>query len=156
MARKRNKYTEEFKRDAVRLMQNRGERTVAQVADDLGVPANQLHRWAAKLEAKDVAKRNDRGETLEDECVFRSIRSPVPGGSDHRSDDPIRDRSGATSNGGRSGGGVGLGVRFEAFLVADGGAAKREHVSVVHEPIADGVGDSRLAESLVPSFRRQL
>ena len=57
MARKRNKYTEEFKRDAVRLMRNRGERTVAQVADDLGVGTNQLHRWAAKVDAKDVAKR---------------------------------------------------------------------------------------------------
>lgn len=67
MAKQRKKYTEEFKRDAVRLMQNRGERTVAQVADDLGVQANQLHRWAAKYEHAAVAKRNDRGETLEDE-----------------------------------------------------------------------------------------
>ena len=75
MARKRNKYTEEFKRDAVRLMRNRGERTVAQVADDLGVPTNQLHRWASKLDAKDVAKRNDRGETLEDEN--RRLRKEV-------------------------------------------------------------------------------
>jgi transposase-like protein len=47
MAKHRKKYTEEFKRDAVRMMRNRGERTVAQVADDLGVQANQLHRWAA-------------------------------------------------------------------------------------------------------------
>ena len=67
MAKKRNKYTEEFKRDAVRLMRNRGERTVAQVADDLGVPTNQLHRWAAKFDRLDVAKRNDRGETIEEE-----------------------------------------------------------------------------------------
>ena len=33
MAKKRNKYTDEFKRDAVRLMRNRGERTVAQDRD---------------------------------------------------------------------------------------------------------------------------
>ena len=75
MARQRKKYTEEFKRDAVRLMRNRGERTVAQVADDLGVPTNQLHRWAAKLEKLDVAKRNDRGETLEEEN--RRLRKDV-------------------------------------------------------------------------------
>ena len=67
MAKKRNKYTEEFKRDAVRLMRNRGERTVAQVADDLGMPTNQLHRWAAKFDRLDVAKRNDHGETVEEE-----------------------------------------------------------------------------------------
>jgi len=75
MARKRNKYTEEFKRDAVRLMRNRGERTVAQVADDLGVPTNQLHRWASTLDARDVAKRNDQGETLEAEN--RRLRKEV-------------------------------------------------------------------------------
>ena len=64
---KRKKHTEEFKRDAVRMMRNRGQRTVAQVADDLGVNANQLHRWAAKYEREAVAKRNDAGETLEEE-----------------------------------------------------------------------------------------
>jgi len=57
---------------------------------------------------------------------------------------------------GGSGGGVGLGLGFQTFLAADGGAAEREHVSVVHEPVADRVGDSRLAERLVPTFRRQL
>jgi hypothetical protein len=41
-------------------MRNRGERTVAQVADDLGVPTNQLHRWASTLDARDVAKSNDQ------------------------------------------------------------------------------------------------
>ena len=67
MARRRKKYTEEFKRDAVRLMRNRGERTVAEVADDLGVAANQLHRWAAQYEQEALAKRNERGETVEEE-----------------------------------------------------------------------------------------
>lgn len=62
---KRKKHTDEFKRDAVRMMRSRGQRTVAQVADDLGI--NELHRWAAKFEQETVAKRNDKGETLEDE-----------------------------------------------------------------------------------------
>jgi transposase len=67
MAKHRKKYTEEFKREAVRLMRNRGERTVAQVADDLGVDGNQLHRWAKQFAEETAAKRNDQGETLEDE-----------------------------------------------------------------------------------------
>jgi transposase len=64
---KRKSYTEEFKRDAVRMMRDRGARTVAEVADDLGVPTNHLHRWAKQLDADTVAKRNEQGETLEEE-----------------------------------------------------------------------------------------
>jgi len=37
------------------------------VADDLGVTANQLHRWASKYEHAEAAKRNEKGETLEEE-----------------------------------------------------------------------------------------
>ena len=64
MGKPRRKYTEEFKRDAVRMMRNRGTRTVAEVADDLGVPSNLLHRWAQKFEKDALAKRNPEGETL--------------------------------------------------------------------------------------------
>lgn len=67
MANTRKQYSDEFKRDAVRLLRNRGERTVAQVADDLGIKPNQLYGWAAKQERLDKAKRNDQGETLEQE-----------------------------------------------------------------------------------------
>jgi len=64
---KRKKYTEEFKRDAVPMMRGRGTRTVAEIADDLGVPANHLHRWPKLLDADAAAKRNEQGETLEEE-----------------------------------------------------------------------------------------
>jgi transposase len=67
MAKQRKKYTDEFKRDAVRMMRSRGTRTVAQVGDDLGVSGNQLHRWAKDLDKAVLSKRNERGETLEDE-----------------------------------------------------------------------------------------
>jgi len=67
MAKTRKKYTDEFKRDAVRMMRNRGSRTVSQVADDLGVSANQLHRWAKELDKVVLSKRNEQGETLEEE-----------------------------------------------------------------------------------------
>ena len=67
MAKQRKRHSDEFKRDAVRMMRNRGERTVEQVADDLGIKGSQLYRWAAKYEQEAVAKRNEKGETLEDE-----------------------------------------------------------------------------------------
>ena len=50
MEKQRRQFTEEFKRDAVRMMRGRGSRTVADVADDLGVSQNLLHRWAQKLD----------------------------------------------------------------------------------------------------------
>ena len=75
MGKPRRKYTEEFRRDAVRLMRNRGTRTVAEVADDLGVGTNLLHRWASKAEQDAVSKRNAEGETLEQEV--RRLRKEV-------------------------------------------------------------------------------
>lgn len=67
MAKQRKRYTDEFKREAVRMMRARGTRTVGQVADDLGVTTNLLHMWARKLDKDTVAKRNAEGETLEQE-----------------------------------------------------------------------------------------
>ena len=40
----RKKYTKEFKAEAVRLS-GRGEKTIAQVAIDLGITESQLHLW---------------------------------------------------------------------------------------------------------------
>ena len=48
--RKRNQFTEEFKKDAVRLVQSRGAQTVAEVADRLGVSKSMLHRWRKTYE----------------------------------------------------------------------------------------------------------
>jgi transposase len=41
----RKQYTEEFKKDAVRLMLGRGTRTVAEVAEGLGLSQSMLYRW---------------------------------------------------------------------------------------------------------------
>ena len=43
MSKKRNRHTEEFKREAVRLMLSRGERTVGDVAKSVGVTEGDLH-----------------------------------------------------------------------------------------------------------------
>jgi transposase len=66
--RKRKKHAEEFKREAVRLMENRGERTVADIAASLGVAENLLHAWKRKLgSAAEQVRRERGGETPEDE-----------------------------------------------------------------------------------------
>ncbi len=49
MPKSRKNYTEEFKREAVRAMELRGERTVGHIAKSLGVPENMLHQWRKKL-----------------------------------------------------------------------------------------------------------
>lgn len=41
----RKRYTEEFKREAVRLLDERGSRPAHDVAQELGVQAGQLYQW---------------------------------------------------------------------------------------------------------------
>ena len=66
--RRRNNRTEEFKREAVRLLENRGERTVADIAASLGVAENLLHAWKRKFgSAAEQVRRERGGETPEDE-----------------------------------------------------------------------------------------
>jgi transposase len=43
---KRQRFTAEFKREAVRLL-DAGERPASEVAIDLGIRRNQLYRWKA-------------------------------------------------------------------------------------------------------------
>jgi transposase len=67
-SRKRKKHPEEFKREAVRLLEARGERTVADVAASLGVAENLLHVWRKKYGSAAEEQRRERGgETAEDE-----------------------------------------------------------------------------------------
>lgn len=48
---KRQKFTAEFKREAVRLL-NAGGKPAAVVARELGIPRNRLYKWAKDLEDK--------------------------------------------------------------------------------------------------------
>jgi transposase len=64
---KRKKYTEEFKREAVRLVETRGERTVGDIAASLGIAENLLHAWKRQYTDVRGEVRSDRGETLDDE-----------------------------------------------------------------------------------------
>jgi transposase len=66
--RKRKKHPEEFKREAVRLLETRGDRTVADVAASLGVAENLLHAWRHKYGKAVEQQRVERGgETPEEE-----------------------------------------------------------------------------------------
>jgi transposase len=69
---KRRRYTDEFKAEAVRLVEQRGDRTVAEVAESLGVAENLLHSWKRQ---HDPERTNDRGETPEQE--LRRLRREV-------------------------------------------------------------------------------
>lgn len=65
---KRKKHPEEFKREAVRLLEGRGERSVADVAAGLGVAENLLHAWKKKFgSAAEQVRRERGGETAEEE-----------------------------------------------------------------------------------------
>lgn len=48
---KRQKFTAEFKREAVRLL-NTGDKPASIVARELGIPRNRLYKWAKDLEDK--------------------------------------------------------------------------------------------------------
>lgn len=64
---KRKRFTEEFKREAVRLMLTRGDRTVGDVAESLGVSEGHLHTWRKRYSDIGAEVRRERGETPEDE-----------------------------------------------------------------------------------------
>lgn len=65
---KRKKHAEEFKREAVRLLEGRGERTIADVAASLGVAENLLHAWKRAYGSAAQQVRKERGgETPEEE-----------------------------------------------------------------------------------------
>lgn len=56
----RQRYTDELKAEAVRLVENGGGRTVGEIAESLGVAENMLHAWKRLHEG---ARGNDRGES---------------------------------------------------------------------------------------------
>jgi transposase-like protein len=64
---KRKRYTEEFKREAVRLVETRGDRTIGDVAQSLGVAEALLHSWKRAYADTAAEVRQARGETPEDE-----------------------------------------------------------------------------------------
>lgn len=74
MVRKRRRYAKEFKLEAVQLARE-SEKTVAEVARDLGVSPSLLHRWVQQLEARDPeAAFPGNGNVAEPEEEVRRLR----------------------------------------------------------------------------------
>ena len=67
MAKKKKRYTEEFKQEAVRLLLNRGEQSAADIAISLGVQASQLYDWRKRFDAMTAGAANGRGEDKDEE-----------------------------------------------------------------------------------------
>lgn len=76
---KRRRHTEEFKREAVRLLMTRGERSVGDVAASLGVAENLLHAWRKRYPDTEEAVRRQRGETPEEELKRLRREVAYPG-----------------------------------------------------------------------------
>ncbi len=64
---KRKQYTEEFKREAVRLLVTRGERSATDVAKGLGIAGSVLYQWRKLYADVEVTARNGRGESKDEE-----------------------------------------------------------------------------------------
>lgn len=70
---KRKMYDRQFKIDAVNLVVN-GERSVSEVARDLGIEANMLHRWKQKLTTKGSESFPGKGRLSPHEEELRRLR----------------------------------------------------------------------------------
>jgi transposase len=70
----RRKYAEEFKREAVQLMETSGK-SIAQLARDLGINDNNLYRWRGLY--GNQAQANTPGGEAEMEAELKRLRREV-------------------------------------------------------------------------------
>lgn len=66
--RKRRKYTTEFRAEALRAVEQRGDRTISEVAGSLGVSESLLHGWRFRARTLAPGLHPDRGESPAEEC----------------------------------------------------------------------------------------
>jgi transposase len=74
MAIDRRRYTEEFKREAVQLMETSGK-AIAELARDLGINDNNLYRWRGLYGSQ--AQANTNGGVAEMEAELKRLRREV-------------------------------------------------------------------------------
>ncbi len=70
---KRQTFTREYKLEAVRLS-NEGTKSVATVADELGIQANQLHRWRRDFEHGGLAAFPGNGKINSHDEELHALR----------------------------------------------------------------------------------
>lgn len=73
MAVERKHYPEEFKREAVRLMETSGK-PIAQLARDLGINDNNLYRWRRGYGRQTESNGNSAGSVSELEAEVKRLR----------------------------------------------------------------------------------
>lgn len=71
MSDRRNKYDEEFKKNAVKLSYA-SSKTVKETAEDLGINANMLHRWRKKY-----TPSGDKTQMASQEDEIRKLKSEI-------------------------------------------------------------------------------
>jgi transposase len=65
---KRQRFTAEFKREAVGLLKN-SDKPAATIARELGVPRNRLYKWAADVDKRDTEAFRGPGRRPDDEVA---------------------------------------------------------------------------------------
>jgi transposase len=73
IAEKRRQYTEEFKRDAIRLVTEQGY-SVSETARNLGINAQMLGRWKRELDTKGRAAFSGTGRMASDQEEVQRLR----------------------------------------------------------------------------------
>ncbi len=59
---KRTKYDDNFRREAVRLLETRGGRSAGEVAESLGISESMLWRWKKKFGGSDKPTPSESGD----------------------------------------------------------------------------------------------
>lgn len=70
---RKSKYTDEFRADAVRLVLDE-DLPVAQVARDLGMPPNTLHSWVRKARASEAGPTSGRNMSKDEREELKRLR----------------------------------------------------------------------------------
>ena len=70
---KRRRFTQEFKLEAVRLLEA-GARPAAEIARELGVPRNRLYKWQEQVRSKGVAAFPGKGRGISNDELARLRR----------------------------------------------------------------------------------
>ena len=73
MGKKRRQYTKEFKIEAVRLIIEEG-RPISEVARELGIGENLLHRWKKKYEEGEIDPFPGQGRLSPEDEELRRLR----------------------------------------------------------------------------------
>lgn len=77
MRNERKRYTEDFKREAVRLMES-SEKPITEIARDLGINDNNLYRWRGQYSHHEVGKATaSNGDMREMEAELKRLRREV-------------------------------------------------------------------------------